>query len=215
MLAMANRHSKLWCDRDWSWPDEDIHCWKHLHKHGPRIVQDITGLLPTDQRNLVIQAGGNCGMYPYEYVKHFKKVVTFEPCYRNFKHLIINNPSSRITAVNGALGQKSGEFVPIRNSTKNSGATHVTTIPKIATSFAMTFALDDLGLKPDLIHLDVEGFELEVIQGARRLLKEVGPLLVVEIKKDNRFLFWEYLREFSYTESGVLENGDYIYEKKR
>ena len=79
----------------------------------------------------------------------------------------------------------------------------------------MTFALDDLGLKPDLIHLDVEGFELEVIQGARRLLKEVGPLLVVEIKKDNRFLFWEYLREFSYTESGVLENGDYIYEKKR
>ena len=79
----------------------------------------------------------------------------------------------------------------------------------------MTFALDDLGLKPDLIHLDVEGFELEVIQGARRLLKEVGPLLVVEIKKDNRFLFWEYLREFSYTESGFLENGDYIYEKKR
>ena len=66
-----------------------------------------------------------------------------------------------------------------------------------------------------MIHLDGEGFELEVIQGARRLLKEVGPLLVVEIKKDNRFLFWEYLREFSYTESGVLENGDYIYEKKR
>ena len=47
-------------------------------------------------------------------------------------------------------------------------------------------ALDDLDLPlPDVIKVDVEGSELAVLEGARRLLADHAPLLVVELHATN------------------------------
>jgi len=212
---MENRFSKLWGNRDWSWVETDVHCWKHMHGegNGPNLIKDITNILPKQKHKLAIQAGGNCGMFPIEYDKYFKRVITFEPDPLNFKCLVSNINSKHIIPMQGCLGEVSGKTVPMRNNGKNIGACHVSKAPP--TFHAHTFAIDDLHVKPDVIHLDVEGHELEILKGARKTIQKSSPLIIVEIKDDNRFNFWEFIREFSYTEVGTLSNGDYVYEKKR
>ncbi len=40
------------------------------------------------------------------------------------------------------------------------------------------------GLRPDLVKIDVEGFEREVLEGAGTLLREARPILAIEISRD-------------------------------
>jgi FkbM family methyltransferase len=45
-------------------------------------------------------------------------------------------------------------------------------------------ALDDLldrGVRPDFVKLDAEGAELDILQGMRRILTEIGPALSIEV----------------------------------
>ena len=152
-------------------------------------------------------------MFPVEYDKYFKRVITFEPDPINFKCLVSNINSKHIIPMQGCLGKVGGKTVPMRNNGKNIGACHISKAPP--TFHAHTFAIDDLHVKPDVIHLDVEGHELEILKGARKTIQKSSPLIIAEIKQENRFFVWEFIREFSYTEIATLSNGDYVYEKKR
>ena len=185
----------------------------HKEGNGPNVIRDVARMLPKEKRNLVIQAGGNCGMFPVEYDRYFHRVVTFEPDPLNFKCLVANIDSKNITPIQACLGAVSGEIVPMRNNGKNIGACHVSKAPP--TFHAFTFTIDSLNLKPDVIHLDVEGYEDLTLLGAEKTIQENHPLIVSEIKAENRFAVWEFLREFSYVEILTLTNGDYVYEKKR
>jgi len=208
---MENRFSELWDNRNWKWPKTDIHCWRHMNRTlcGPFVIREVSGFLPKEKRNLIIQAGGNCGMFPYEYAKFFKRVITFEPDPLNFKCLTANIDSMNVIPIQGCLGKVSGQVLPVRRSKINIGATHISKAPP--TFHAQSFAIDDLHLKPDVIHLDVEGYELEVLTGAIKTIETCKPLIISEIKPEKRFDFWEFLRDFSYVETGVLSNGDYTY----
>jgi len=212
---MENRHSKIWGKKDWQWVKTDYNCWHHMHKsgNGPDVIRDVARILPKEKRNLVIQAGGNCGMFPVEYDKYFQRVVTFEPDPLNFKCLVANIDSKNITPIQACLGAVSGKSVPMRNNGINIGACHVSKAPP--KFHALTFAIDDLHLEPDVIHLDVEGHELQTLLGAEKTLFLHHPLIISEIKAENRFLVWEYLKEFGYAETGRLSNGDFVYETKR
>jgi hypothetical protein len=44
--------------------------------------------------------------------------------------------------------------------------------------------VDALGIVPDVMKIDVEGYEYEVLQGARRLLRERKPVLCLELHLD-------------------------------
>jgi FkbM family methyltransferase len=60
---------------------------------------------------------------------------------------------------------------------------------------------------PNLITIDVEGSELEVLEGARKVLTEVNPLIYISIHENLMWLnyghwfhdlYWSYLREMNY-----------------
>lgn len=65
--------------------------------------------------------------------------------------------------------------------------------------------LDDLSIKkPNIIKIDVEGFELEVLKGARKSLKENSVRLIVETHSTQlRKQVDEFLRELNYFPSHV------------
>tara|TARA_B110000438_G_scaffold302756_1_gene361494 strand:+ start:16908 stop:17651 length:744 start_codon:yes stop_codon:yes gene_type:complete len=54
--------------------------------------------------------------------------------------------------------------------------------------------------KPDLIKIDVEGFEYKVLNGAKRLLNEIKPKVVVEIHDvENGLLVSEFMSKIGYS----------------
>jgi FkbM family methyltransferase len=60
------------------------------------------------------------------------------------------------------------------------------------------FPLDELELAVDFIKIDVEGMELEVLEGARRLLARCHPMMMVEVQDANREPFLALLAELGY-----------------
>jgi FkbM family methyltransferase len=56
--------------------------------------------------------------------------------------------------------------------------------------------LDDLGVDPIAVKIDVEGWELQALQGMQRTLKRCFPLLMIELNQPERFMPW--LEDFGY-----------------
>jgi FkbM family methyltransferase len=124
----------------------------------------------------VVQAGGNCGLWPRGLGKRFKTVYTFEPDPVNFRCLCANAPDEHIFKFNAALGYERGP-VALNLRPDNVGAHSVRGAGNIP-----VIRIDDLALREcDLIYLDVEGFEMQVLRGAEGTLAH-RPVLVVEDK---------------------------------
>jgi hypothetical protein len=59
-------------------------------------------------------------------------------------------------------------------------------------------ALDDLGIPPpSVVKIDVEGFEIEVLKGMRRMLAEHRPIVICELH-DTHVEFAAFMREAGY-----------------
>lgn len=168
----SKRHSGLWL-----WPKEDVWAWKWLNKIGHwDLPMQISKLCKTT--NLVIQAGGNAGLYPKQYSKLFKNVVTLEPDYRNFVCLCENVKEINVTKYQKALGDRH-TCINLETNPKwretNTGALKIAGDGDIE-----QITLDSLGLEPCLIHLDIEGFEGFALLGAEKTIKKCKPLIVLE-----------------------------------
>lgn len=70
-------------------------------------------------------------------------------------------------------------------------------------SITKQIKIDELGLQPKLITIDVEGSEFEVVKGATDTLKQFGPLLYISIHDDlmwERYKVWPHeMREYLFT----------------
>ena len=138
------------------------------------------------RRGFVVQAGGRVGLWPRILAKHFRKVLTLEPDPVNYACLEANVLNDRnVIAVQAALGERR-RYAYLATSPLSTGE-HYIVVPPIAgprlTRVAMT-TIDDLALEHsepiDAIFLDVEGFELNVLEGARGVLEGARPTLILE-----------------------------------
>jgi len=156
---------------------------RDLSEMAPLLLELFTELNVDMQNGKVIQAGGNCGLYARWYSKHFHSVFTFEPTRENFACLVRNATEvQNVYPFNSALGN-GGTGLVHRVSTHEdncgadtyeSGKDHCV-IPCVA--------LDNVAhLWGDIavIHLDVEGFEGNVIDGAMDTIAHCKPILILE-----------------------------------
>lgn len=158
-------------------------------------VKIVDAMLPYCRgRGRAIQAGGCLGVVPAYMALHFESVVTFEPSEENFGHLCANARDGRVEKMHAALGNRSGE-VDISAPRKVRPDGEITDIsswkvidgwkPKPAAVVSerpvRMVRLDDLSLGPvDAIMLDVEGYELPALMGARGILERDHPVVAVE-----------------------------------
>jgi FkbM family methyltransferase len=127
-------------------------------------------------KNLVIQAGGNGGVYPEYLSRFFKKVITFEPDPKNFFCLSYNTFKSNIFKYQACLGnnfkslsvQENKDFLGM-SSLMVSG---IGETPQVT--------IDSFNLEPSLIFLDIEGYEGFAIQGAVNTIKKFKPIIILE-----------------------------------
>lgn len=128
----------------------------------------------------VIQAGGHCGFYPLLYRDGVKHVFTFEPDAMNFNCLVENCSDPKIIKFNSALGAKN-ELVNIAIvSYTNTGMNKI--VPGMHGITAYCTKIDSYNF-PDVsvIHLDVEGYELEAVQGAKKTILKHRPAIIIEM----------------------------------
>ncbi len=159
-------------------------------------IRLFTSLVP--HADVILDIGANVGVYSVLSGKINPKaeVFAFEPHPGNGKRLLRNlalNEIKNCTLVEAAVGSASGEisfFVPANDSsTSVSSANEVFTgswhdqmkelkVPLVALD---TFVPEKIGKRVDLLKMDVEYYELPVLQGARNFLMTQKPALLCEV----------------------------------
>lgn len=154
----------------------------------------------------IIDVGANIGIYTRFFSKLTGKsgcIHAFEPAPSNFKRLKENvGHLANVSLNNTAIGNRSGviqlyisDELNVDHRTFDSGdGRNEIDVPVV--SLDEYFAL---GQHVDLIKIDVQGYELSVLQGAKRVLKENSNVKVI-------MEFWPYgLMKASVIPSEVLE----------
>lgn len=155
------------------WPDRDEVCH--------RVAYDFEGanlaIKHCKKLDLVIQAGGNVGVWPRYLRESFKTVWTFEPSSENYLLMMQNLRGQDIRAVRAALGKARGRC-GIAVSRRNCGDDRTREGTEVE-----VVAIDDLNLDPDLIYLDVQGDERPILEGALKTIERCYPVIGLEIDK--------------------------------
>lgn len=168
-----------------------------------------------ERREIVVQAGGNVGVWPKELLKHFKQVYTFEPDQTNYKCLNLNIPPQHgFIKINAALGEKETTS-GMERTDDNCGAHFLSGDGDIR-----VITLDSLELAGcDLLQLDIEGYELAALRGARETITKYKPTIVTEEKGlgsrigESDTAIADFLAELGYCITGKVSN-DVIYVPK-
>lgn len=160
----------IWVHGDtgaWDGPKQD---WENHHKSN--IIKYCSKF------DVVLQAGGNCGMYPKLYSQMFKTVYTFEPDAMNFYCLTQNCQEHNIIKFQAALSNDHSMINMVHHHADNVG---MHTVEKTEYSAIPSFTIDDLQFKTlDLIHLDIECFEEYALEGAIYTIEKHRPMLMLE-----------------------------------
>lgn len=174
-------------DERWVWPTYDnFYTFNALVPHLD-LIEHVRPFLK--KKNVMVQAGGNCGMFIEPFVREFAQVYTFEPDPINFYCLTMNLPYSHVIKFQACLGD-THRLVAINNNftsaVKESGAIHVE--PSGIGRNVPTFRIDDLGLgECDYIQLDTEGFEYFGIMGGIETIKKFKPVICAETVWSTRY----------------------------
>lgn len=159
------------------WPKNDYHCQQAMLNS----LHDVDVILKyVKGRSLAIQAGGNVGMWPREFSKHFQRIFTFEPDKTNYECLLRNCNSEKILKFNCGLGENSGQM-GMHRFADNCGAHFMVDGNEVGVVAIDNFLGPDMQAC-DLIQLDVEGYEYKVLQGARQTIERFHPVIVTEEK---------------------------------
>lgn len=149
-------------------------------------------------RKLAIDVGGHVGLWSMWLVKHFQRVVAFEPVPEHRALFELNVPMDNCTLQPYALGERD-EVVDMEIPLETTGNAHVAIgrrhpgtrhVPNLDSQRVIhgvqvrmldSFpGLDDVGF----IKIDVEGFEKQVVEGGKELILRAKPIMVVEQKKN-------------------------------
>jgi FkbM family methyltransferase len=175
---------------------EDQFVGKSLDVYGDYSEDEISVfkmiLRPND---VAIEVGSNIGALTVPMSKLCKKVYAFEPQPDNFRLLEANIQSNNATNIHAypyAVGSDSGvvnvpELEDLGHT--NYGRVEIIEEPK-ANAIAVTLVtLDqviDIEDKIKFIKIDVEGYEREVLEGAKTIIMKDRPLLYVENDREEK-----------------------------
>ena len=168
-------------------PSNDIHLEQWKVKGIPfmqdRCLKKFIKYLQEQNKkfNTVLDVGAWCGTWSHAMQKYSTKIIAFEPNAIHFDCLQKNlNEFTNITCNNNAIGDKNGMV-----SLTTEDATQNTRIEKESGNISM-FTIDSFNYNDiDLIKIDVEGYEMKVLEGATETLKTV-KFLMVELNSNTK-----------------------------
>ena len=164
----------------------------------------------------IIDIGANIGSFSLKVARYFKnnksnfKVYSFEPYKKIFnilnKNLLLNKEiKENIKLENIAISNKDNQKYLISIVKNNLGANNLKKIKKMNSDVANSISLDSYVFNSKIknisfIKIDVEGMEIDVLEGAKKVLKKFSPSMFIEINekvynKEGRSIL-PYIRKF-------------------
>lgn len=135
---------------------------------------------------IAIDGGAHVGLWSIHLAQVFEQVIAFEPVPDNTACFRRNVMHPNVTLYNHALGK--GNEHSAMMGTKDSKKSVSWAIGDTGTLRVPVLPLDDMGLgQVDLIKLDVEGHELEALEGSIITIQRCKPVIVIEEKHDPDF----------------------------
>ena len=169
--------------------------------HGLHAVIDICKA--KNRLRTAVQAGGSMGIWPRELANYFQKVYTFEPEPMSFACLCKNVEAENVIALPWAVGMNR-KMVSVKRKSLTSH--HIVEGRDVG-----QILIDDLELEYcDALLLDVEGMELEALQGASLTIENNRPVILVEALHNIDGIEY-FLQDFGYRLSARVRT-DRIYE---
>jgi len=192
-----------------------------------------------DNNKVFFDIGANMGVYTLFYAAtHKSKVYSFEPSFRNLDLLVrnigLNNLNNYVSVISNPVFNKEvfDNFEQTRNIAGLAEATfgreiekgeHKKTeddpdFPRFKENSnkykTLSVSIDELVEKniiekPGLIKIDVDGNEIEVIEGAKKTIKSNGCISVlIETRADTTKVIGKILEESGYKRKSDLDNSD-------
>ncbi|MBL0742265.1 FkbM family methyltransferase [Chryseolinea lacunae] len=190
--------------------------WIYFHSMKNKSLQNLFRFIKPDFT--VLDIGTNLGYVALTCAQLCKqgKVYAFEPDTENYAALQQNlalNPFTNVKTFQVALGATAAEGALYKLYSINPGANRILAEAPVQSVGSErveikpldAFKRDGTISKADVLKIDVEGFEIFVLQGAREVLEAWKPLLFVEVAEVN-------LRQQQYTALDLiryLESLDY------
>ncbi|MCW5695791.1 MAG: FkbM family methyltransferase [Bauldia sp.] len=186
------------------WPDGDEVAHRVIPANLERAMPLVLPFLR--RRGMVVQAGGNVGVYPVALAKHFERVVTLEPDAENFECLTLNIAGlENIDARNAALGRE-GTTAAVVKSADNIGAHRIA----LGVGPVEVTTIDELGLTPDLIWLSVNGMPGPVVEGALSTIRRSRPVVIISETHDDTGSARSLLLQHGYRQAGKVPHRDFV-----
>lgn len=204
-------------------PDGDDHFPKML-KDSPRVAglptyqlkkyKAVLEHVPT--RNFAVDIGGHVGLWSRVMALDFNLVWAFEPLPVHRECFMRNTMASKnIELFPYALSDRA-ERINIYMPADNTGHAHASDEPGTLVH-AVTLDSVEFPYRIDFLKIDVEGFELFVVNGGEITIRDHKPVIIVEQKPNgnaeryaqNRFAARDKLLSWGMKEVAVL-SGDHI-----
>lgn len=161
----------------WVWLKQDVVTFPIIKGEWERIHKNSI-LKYCDERRMILQAGGNCGMYPKLLSKMFNLVYTLEPDPLNFFCLTSNCPETNVIKIQGGLMNDHGMLAIQHVEPQNVGMHKVMFHNQ---GFIPSFRIDDFKFPMlDAINLDVEEMEFNALIGGAATIEKHKPILFLE-----------------------------------
>lgn len=192
MVISFGNGLKMVIPKDMAWAFEgDNYYEKNIEYWLDRIIRKI-------KKPIFYDIGANYGYYSIKFSPLYEVCYAFEPVESTYSVLKSNIHKNRLRSTHAlclALSKKSGQGeINVYNSSGNN-STYERDIPrdhptkfvrkeKIQFESLDNFVETNNALAPSLIKIDVEGGEMDVIDGAKRVIKKRMPIIVVEYSEN-------------------------------
>ncbi|MEM1140067.1 MAG: FkbM family methyltransferase [Pseudomonadota bacterium] len=177
------------------------------------VLTTLQSLIPPQAR--IVDVGANIGNHSVFFARQCgaASIHAFEALESTFQilqqNIALNGLSDIITPHNLALSNAVGRAAVAHHSQHNIGSTSLEAREQ---GTIETGTLDGFNLPGiDFLKIDVEGFELNVLEGAERSIARSKPLIAIETFGDQLPRVEAFLGAFGYTCTHRLESQNYVF----
>jgi len=200
----------------WHFPDFDRHFARTVTQYPGTDYQQATinkAVEHVKKFDCAIDVGGNIGLHTVRFAKIFAQVHSFEPTDVNFECLQKNTENLPGVSLHklGLGDEPSTATIQLPADANNCGNF---SIVDFADNTEQTVnetieiqTLDSFELEPDLIKIDVQGFDYNVLVGAVKTIARSRPVIIIESEtKKSRNIIGEFLTQHGYSVAAKIRH---------